>query len=169
MAEPLMSVRGCGLVALLLVGCDATQPETAHAPADAGAGEVEFEMAGAHEAAVVVPVTLNGAGPFRFVLDTGATITCVDQALADSLGLPEQEGVQGFGAGVGGQGRVRILRIDSIAVGAATATDLPACALDLGGLGRVDLDVDGLLGLNFLQSFLVTLDFERDVLTLQSR
>jgi len=37
---------------------------------------------------LIVPVTLNGAGPFPFLLDTGATCSVVDEALADRLRLP---------------------------------------------------------------------------------
>ena len=117
----------------------------------------------------MVPVMIDGRGPFRFVLDTGATLTCVDVALADSLGLRDQAGVQGYGAGVGGQGAVRLVEIDSMSLGAASATDLPACVLDLAGFEQIGLDVDGLVGLNFLSAFRMTLDFEREVLILQAR
>jgi predicted aspartyl protease len=37
--------------------------------------------------AVIVPVTLNGRGPFDFVLDTGTLLTRVDEALARDLGI----------------------------------------------------------------------------------
>lgn len=151
----------------LLIACDTTEPRRVEAPADSAAGEVPFQEAGAHDAAIIVPVRVNGTGPFRFVLDTGATLTCIDRALADSLGVREMEGVSGMGAGIGGTGRMSILEIDSLAVGAARVEQLPTCALDLAHLSEVGLDVDGLLGLNFLEAFRVTLDFERDVLILQ--
>jgi hypothetical protein len=51
-------------------------------------------------------------------------------------------------------------------VGAASARGLTACALDLQVLRRVGPEVRGLLGLNFLRGFRVTLDFEREVLRL---
>jgi len=37
---------------------------------------------------LIVGVTVNGTGPFPFLLDTGATSTMVDEELADGLGLP---------------------------------------------------------------------------------
>lgn len=37
---------------------------------------------------IVVPVTINGAGPFDFLLDTGNTETVVDRKLAEELHLP---------------------------------------------------------------------------------
>jgi hypothetical protein len=48
-------------------------------------------------AAILVPVKINGQGPYTFVLDTGATFTCIDQKLVDQLKLPETRGQIGVG------------------------------------------------------------------------
>jgi predicted aspartyl protease len=153
--------------ALLLAACaGAVAPERVEAPADSAAGEVAFELAGPGGGALVVPVHVNGGGPFRFVLDTGATLTCVGSALADSLALPEQRGTVGVGAGIGGTGRMRLVRLDSLRVGGAMASGMTACSLDLEHIAEIGFDVQGLLGLNFLREFRVTLDFDRRVMTL---
>ncbi|MFN3596717.1 MAG: retropepsin-like aspartic protease [Rubricoccaceae bacterium] len=147
--------------------CPLTQgPRSVAYPADPEAGEVAFRFEGPGEAALTVPVEINGAGPFAFVLDTGATLTCVDQALADSLALPVQRGAVGAGATVGGSGAVRLVRLDSLRLGGASAEGLPACVLDLAHIGDMGVQVDGLLGLNFLRRFDLALDFRRNVLTL---
>ena len=159
-------------VALVLIpagaplGCDVGAPSRVEAPADTAAGEVTFELAGIGGAALIVPVHINGQGPYDLVLDTGATLTCVDQELAQQLGLPERRGQLALGAGVGVAGRVRVVAVDSLRVGAARAFDLTACVLDLQQLRSISPRVQGLLGLNFLRSFRVTLDFERNVLLL---
>ena len=161
---------GCGAILLMVVvnGCQqAGAPARVEAPPDSAAGEVAFELAGPGGAALVVPVYVNGQGPFQFVLDTGATLTCVDEEIATRLELPEARGVTGVGAGVGGSGAMRLVRVDSLRVGAAAAADVMGCALDLRHIGSLGLEVDGLLGLNFLRAFRVTLDFEREVLLLQ--
>ena len=62
---------------------------------------------------------------------------------------------------------MRLVGLDSIRVGGAVATDITACVLDLAQLKAVSPRVDGLLGLNFLRAYRVTLDFERSVLMLQ--
>ncbi|MBW3629173.1 MAG: retroviral-like aspartic protease family protein [Gemmatimonadetes bacterium] len=156
-----------GACALLLsLGCQAGEPARADAPADSAAGEIEWEWAGPNETALLVPVHINGKGPFPFVLDTGATLTCVSDQLAAELSLPEPAGQVGFGAGIGGGGRMRIVRIDSLRVGEARAEDLPACALDLTDIQKLGVEFSGLLGLNFLSSFRVVLDFERNVVVL---
>ena len=160
-------------ILLLLVSGIACQQQSAaparvEAPADSAAGEIPFELAGPGGAALVVPVYINGQGPFDFVLDTGATLTCLDQELAQRLELPEARGVVGSGAGVGGAGQMQILRADSLRVGGARAAEMMVCAVDLRHVGSVGLDIDGLLGLNFLRSFRVALDFKREVLLLQA-
>ena len=143
-------------------------PARVQAPADSAAGEIAFELAGPGGAALLVPVYLNGEGPFDFVLDTGATLTCVNQPVAERLRLPRARGVAGVGAGAGGSGRMELVRLDSLRIGQARAEDLTLCTLDLSHIGSLGLDVDGLLGLNFLRAFRVTLDFEREVLLLQA-
>ena len=88
-------------VALLCSSCVVGGLSPATVPAEVGPGEVAFELAGPGGAAIVVSIRLNGEGPFRFVVDTGATLTCVDQERAERLALPDKAGTIGFGAGVG--------------------------------------------------------------------
>src|ERR1700746_2890907 len=49
---------------------------------------------------VIVPVILNGSGPYDFVLDTGEQMTTIDPRLASELGLRLQgpAGVTGAGS-----------------------------------------------------------------------
>ena len=82
------------------------------------------------------------------------------------LALPERRIAVGTAVGVGGTGGVRLFGADSLRVGAASARGITVCALDLRALRAVGPEVRGLLGLNFLRSFRVTLDFEREVLRL---
>jgi predicted aspartyl protease len=155
---------------VLLPACQLVQqqrPAEVEYPADTEAGEIPFRFEGQGEAALIVPVYVNGEGPFDFVLDTGATMTCVEQALAQRLDLPEQRGAMGVGAGVGGVGRIELVRVDSIRVGGTRASGLTACVLDLAHIGAMGVELDGLLGLNFLRAYRVTLDFGRNVLTLE--
>jgi predicted aspartyl protease len=152
---------------LTLASCQlGGEPATTHAPADTTAGEVQLQFVGTGEAALVAPVYINGAGPFNLVLDTGATYTCVTTELAEQLNLPDQRGAVGIGTGVHATARVRIIRFDSVRVGAAIAHSMPGCVLDLTALETVGTSVDGLLGLNYLRAFDVGLDFQRNVLTL---
>jgi predicted aspartyl protease len=122
-------------------------------------GEVRFDLAGPGDAALVVDVRVNDAGPFPFVFDTGATLTCVDEALARELQLPEAAGVLGFGGGVRGLGTIRLVDIDTVSLGQATVRGLRGCTVDLAPMQKAGLDVRGLLGLNFLKAYSVVIDF----------
>ena len=61
---------------------------------------------------------------------------------------------------------VFLVGLDSLAVGAAKAFDLTVCTLHLAPFEQAGLRIDGLVGLNFLKAFRVTLDFERSRLLL---
>jgi predicted aspartyl protease len=148
--------------ALLVAGCQEIVTRTP-TPTEVEPGEVEFHLRGPGEAALVIPVRINGEGPYDFVLDTGATLTCVDSALAEELDLPEARGIGAVATGIGGGGATTIVRIESLTVGDATAGELTACLLDLEQFRAAGIEIQGLLGLNFLRSFTVTLDFERRV------
>jgi predicted aspartyl protease len=157
----------CAWVAVGMVGCIqiGSSPQPA---AVTGAGEVAFELAGKGGAAIVVPVRINDTGPYSFIVDTGATVTCVDQPLIEELKLPSPAGVIGYGATVGQSGSVGVHRIDTLQVGEVTASEVIVCALDLSGMKSVGLEAQGLLGLNFLRSFIVTFDFTRNVMTFET-
>ena len=154
--------------ALLAPGCGPDADARATAPPDGAVGEVAFELAGRGGAAVVIPVWVNGAGPFQFALDTGATFTCVDRALAARLELPDSPTSTGLGANAQGSSRIRLLRADSVRGGDAVVEELTICELDLRHAGQIGIEIQGLLGLNFLKPFRVSLDFEREVLRLQT-
>jgi predicted aspartyl protease len=156
----------CALAAL--AACDAAELGRSEEPAVAIAGEVDFSLEGPNEAALVVPVSINGRAPVNFILDTGATLTCVDVSLARVLALPEAGPAAGVAIGVMSSGRVETVRIDSLRIGSAVGKDLIACRLDLSAL-RQALGIQGLIGLNFLKSFDVGIDFDRRVLTLAPR
>ena len=163
------SVRAL-LVFLLLAqsfGCELPSTGEVGAPADAAPGTVAFKMAGPNDAAIIVSVKINGRGPYDFVLDTGATFTCVDDALADELKLPEWKG--GFGTVVVGPagGAMKLLKIDTLEVGDAKASGLVACSLDLDRIAPPGLGIHGLVGLNFLKPYRVTIDFEKKSLRLE--
>lgn len=163
--------RWPGTVVLALMaatGCaEVDRPEQVEIAGGMGETGVALEMAGPGGAALLVPVYVNGAGPHRFVLDTGATVTCIDVALAERLSLPAERDRVGVGMGIGQEaGALQLVAFDSLRVGDATAEGLSGCALDLEQFRAMGIEVEGLLGLNFLREFRVTLDFRAERLTL---
>jgi len=155
-------------VALLAswTACVIQAPKDIGVPAETAPGQVNFELAAPNDAAIIVPVKINGQGPYRFVLDTGATFTCIDQKLVDQLKLPEWRGQFGIGVLQPTEGAVKLVSLDTLEVGNVKATDMKACAIEFSRLQTGGLDARGLVGLNFLKSFQVRIDFKKKVLRL---
>lgn len=113
-----------------------------------------------------VSVVLNGQGPFRFAIDTGAAgCARLDAAVAKRLGL-DVVGEARVGDPSGKNTRsAEIVRIDSLAVGGARFTGLTATTGDLAG--RLPGErVDGILGFGLFADCTVALDYPALRLTL---
>ncbi len=150
-----------------MLGCVLPGTKEVGSPADASPGAVEFRMAGPNDAAIIVPVKINGRGPYDFVLDTGATFTCLDDEFADELKLPEWKGSFGTVVVGPGGGGMKLLKVETLEVGNARATGLAACSIDLNRMAPPGLGIKGLVGLNFLKSYRITIDFEKKLLKLE--
>lgn len=153
------------LLLLIATACTIPGSKDFGAPASTTPGEVPFELAPPNDAAILVAVKINGRGPYKFVLDTGATFTCIDQKLVDELKLPEWRGQ--FGVGVMPvQGAVKLVELDTFEVGNVKATEMKAVAIEFSRLQTGGLDARGLVGLNFLKSFQMNIDFKKKILRL---
>ena len=108
------------------------------------------------------PVFLNGKGPFRLVLDTGASRSAVIPAVAEKLGLDAQTGRQVRVRGVSGTAMVPLLRIDQMEIGDLLLKPamLPVVADVFGG-------ADGVLGNEGLENKRIVIDFRRDLITIK--
>ena len=104
----------------------------------------------------VVAVKVNGAGPYDFVVDTGATATVVDAALFAELGL-QPEGSVAMGSATGWQTQVRST-VKEISVGGLAAQDLTVLSVKSLPFGSGLRGVRGILGENFLHHFDVLID-----------
>ncbi|HEV8456947.1 MAG TPA: aspartyl protease family protein [Methylomirabilota bacterium] len=111
---------------------------------------------------IMVDARLNGRGPARLILDTGATSTLINPLVLSALGVSFQSAQPARGRGIGGTVDAFTVRVDSIDVGGARHGPVRVFAHD-GGLG---LDVDGLLGRDFLDNFSITIDNAAAVLVL---
>jgi predicted aspartyl protease len=101
---------------------------------------------------LTAPVMLNGQGPFPFVVDTGASISCVSQKLAEELGLPIQE--ERVVHTMVGTRRVPMAMIDELRVGVRRERRVAALMIPL-----VEREVHGVLAVDWLKGQRVTLDF----------
>ncbi len=103
-------------------------------------------------------VTINGQGPYRFLIDTGATQTVVSEKLAAKLGLKKI--ATNVMHGVGGEGKVDspVFRADSLKLGDVTIRNLPLGTLNNPALDQI---LDGIIGTPTLSDFVITIDYPR--------
>lgn len=113
---------------------------------------------------VIVPVTINGHGPYDFALDTGASQSLIDHTLAGSLGLPAQGSPQPI-SGVGGNEPAVPVRINKWNIG---AIDLPPSTIASAGLTQLHqgAHIRGLIGSDIWRQFgTITIDYAGSTLT----
>jgi predicted aspartyl protease len=128
--------------------------------------KVGFRLAGGPQPLILVPVTVNGNGPFEFILDTGAGLTVVSPELAALVGIDATGSKEAMGAG--GKVVVQLGTAASITVGGATRRDAAvAISEELSRIAAVvGSKVDGAFGHGFLAGYVVTIDYRTAVLGL---
>ncbi len=101
---------------------------------------------------ITAPVTINGQGPYRFMVDTGANVSCVSQDLARSLDLPLGRQVE-VNTVVGKRVRQSVI-IDKLEISTRTRRRVAAPVLPMTGF-----DIDGLLGVDWLKGQRLVMGF----------
>jgi predicted aspartyl protease/Tfp pilus assembly protein PilF len=115
-----------------------------------------------------VKIMINGKGPFRFVIDTGASMSVLSDRTAAALGVkPVAKG--GNARAIGGSGTFPILYglLDSIAIGETKIDTVPIYIRTVYSApdSPEGERSDGYLGLSVLSHFAVTIDYrERQML-----
>lgn len=125
---------------------------------------VQILHGGGGSVLILVPVTINGHGPYKFALDTGASISIMSDKIATSLGLPTAGQGQSV-AGVGGTEVAVPISVSHWAVGKVT---LPSAIITRGKLPASSKDngLQGLLGSDVLSKFgQITIDYSSTSVT----
>jgi len=105
---------------------------------------------------MIVPVSIHHSGPFSFLLDTGTQMTTVDPALAEALHL-ETTGKAAV-ASVGVQASASFAQAGLIEVGSHSVANLKVLVYDLANLQTTGLNIQGVLGEDFLKQFDMLID-----------
>ena len=128
--------------------------------------KVKFRLAGGAQPLILLPVHVNGHGPFDFILDTGAGTSLLSTELAKQVAVKILGSKEGQSAG--GKVSVSLGKVDFLAVGEAKLPDVDVGIVDLSHIGKaVGAKIDGDLGYNFLKHFRVTIDYRELELRLE--
>lgn len=111
---------------------------------------------------LVAPVTVNGRGPFRFIIDTGANRSALSQNLADELGLSS------FGTGdvhsINGVSPAPLVEAQSLQYGGVSLAAEVMPLLDGAMMGGQQ----GLLGVDGMRGMRLRIDFDRRCIELSA-
>lgn len=148
------------LLPLLLLGAaQAPEPPQA-APAPAAAPEQAFAVGIGSDSAqrMTVPVSIDGRGPYRFIVDTGAERTVIARELAQDLRLDAS-----------GSARVHSMTevsdIATVLIASLRVGQRQVGGIHAPALLRQNLGAEGMLGVDSLQKQRVSFDFARQAMT----
>jgi hypothetical protein len=113
--------------------------------------------------AVVAPVTINGKGPFLFLVDTGSSRSVVSDSLARRLAIAPIDSAPVLTST--GRELRPIVRLDLTAIGAVRSEGLFASVVSSTQLAAMVRGIEGIIGQDFLFAFNYTLDYRRQRLT----
>lgn len=108
---------------------------------------------------MTVSVKVGGAGPYRFLVDTGADRTAVSREMVSQLRLPSAGGVSLHS--VSGISTVSTAHVRDLEL-----THPPEKAIDAAVLDRANMGADGIVGVDVLRSQRVQFDFEKQTMSI---
>ena len=112
-----------------------------------------------HDYLIIVPVWLNGSGPYDFLLDTGTNSTMIDSELAERVDLHPID--RTILVSVTSEQPVVRGTIQSLSLGEKTVERIEVLSSDVSQLRTLDPKVRGVLGQNFLSRFNFLLDYKK--------
>lgn len=117
-----------------------------------GSGGVRFAAGEDPSQRMTIDVMINGQGPFRFIVDTGAERSCLSDSVVARLGLPPGRTITI--SGVAGRASVPTAKVHELGFG-----PFRRHGLTLPVLRQATLTCDGFLGLDAIDTTRVTFDF----------
>jgi predicted aspartyl protease len=108
---------------------------------------------------MTVPVRLSGAGPYQFLVDTGADRSAVSRQIVARLGLPAAGGAELHS--LSGISTIGTARLTDVAL-----TRTPERSVDAAVLDSAYIGADGIVGVDLLRSQRVQFDFEKQTMSI---
>ena len=146
--------------AAALVEPDKKIAEQAIAPNIAGEATEILALQEERNKRLTVPVLIEGAGPYNFMIDTGSQATAVTHEINESLGL-NPKGTATL-VGMASTRNVDLVEVESLKVGSHEVFDLVSPVLN-----KTHVGADGIIGLDSLQDFRVLIDFRDESIAVE--
>ncbi len=109
---------------------------------------------------ILLEVAVNGVGGMNFLLDTGASVSVINESLVTDLGL-DKKGRLVEVIGAAGRAEASFTRVESIAMPGLELVNQRLLAVNLDPfLPYVGRRVDGILGFDFISRFVLKIDYE---------
>lgn len=122
-----------------------------------GGGDVKARKV---ETRLSVDVSINGRGPYRFIVDSGADTSAVGLGIARQLELPL--GTPSILNGMTARSLVDRVKVDSLTLGPTTIHDL-----QLPALREADMGGDGMIGIDALVQQRLLMDFDNHLIKVE--
>jgi predicted aspartyl protease len=145
-ASAVLLLVGTTWMAAPVRACEPLAPGAASA-----AGAISKDLAGR----AVARININGQGPFRFIIDTGANRSVISQALATRLGLAHSG--EGLVHSIDSETPTKLVNVDSLSFGALRLSSGDTPVLDSPMLA----DEHGLLGVDGMAGRMLHVNFTR--------
>lgn len=128
--------------------------------------EVKFRLVNSETPLILVPVYINGKGPYEFILDTGASHSIVSNELAKTLDIKEQQPLEGIGWDV--DIKITVGEINSFGIGKAI---IEKQEISIGSSqdleNAVGEKISGIVGYDYFKYFTLTINYPKSVLTIK--
>lgn len=128
--------------------------------------EIKYKAYEGSARRIIIPVTFNGSVTVPMLLDTGAPGLVISPKLANKLGLFSNDDgkLLTMAGGIGGSVPAVLTIIDTASVAEAKDTFIPATITS-----SISGSFEGLVGMDFLANFSISIDTRKHILVLQER
>ncbi|MDT4967922.1 MAG: hypothetical protein QOJ64_2659 [Acidobacteriota bacterium] len=111
---------------------------------------------------ILMRVSVNGSRPLKFIFDTGASVSVINQSLATELGLNAKG--QASGDATGGKIQVSLIRGVSLSVQGAEVSNQVFASMPIPK--PPGFEFDGVIGFDFINQFVVEIDYRNKTMSM---
>ena len=146
------AVAGCSVMRAPHVVMDLAPEQSSSSRLTTGAATTTVRTAVDPNYRMTAPVSIDGKGPYQFIVDTGANISVITTDLANELAMPPARIVQVHG--IAGSFLVPTTYVSTLSIGSIKTTNLMMPTMNVDFVGA-----RGIIGVDVLRDRIVQIDF----------